>query len=127
MGAFGGGYAGQVKSTSYMSQPATQITTSSAAKLEGALRSIIRGKDDVVRLAIVSVVARGHLLIEGVPGVGKTTLGHALARAIACTCQGVRFISDLLPGECLCISIYSALAEVCVLKPVRVCSNLLFD
>src|SRR5881397_2408674 len=58
--AFGGGYAGQVKSTSYMSQPATQTTTSAAAKLEGALRSIIRGKDDVVRLAIVAVLARGH-------------------------------------------------------------------
>jgi MoxR-like ATPase len=52
-----------------------------AAKLEKELKKIIRGKDEVVRLALVSVLARGHLLIEGVPGVGKTTLAHTLARA----------------------------------------------
>ena len=49
-----------------------------ATQLENALRKVIRGKDDVVRLALVSVLARGHLLIEGVPGVGKTTLGPGL-------------------------------------------------
>src|SRR5438270_10991589 len=125
MGAFGGGYAGQVKSTSYMSQPATQITTSSAAKLEGALRTIIRGNDDVVRLAIVSVLARGHLLIEGVPGVGKTTLGHALARAIACTFQRIQFTSDLLPSDVLGISIYSALEQKFEFKPGPVFTNVL--
>ena len=53
-----------------------------AAKLEKELKKIIRGKDEVVRLALVSVLARGHLLIEGVPGVGKTTLAHTLARAL---------------------------------------------
>ena len=89
-----------------MSQPATQPSVSAAAKLEGALRSIIRGKDEVVRLAVVSVLARGHLLIEGVPGVGKTTLGHALARAINCTFNRVQFTSDMLPSDVLGISIY---------------------
>ena len=63
--------------------PETAIAVShKAAELEKALRRVIRGKDDVVRLALVSIFARGHLLIEGVPGVGKTTLGQALARAI---------------------------------------------
>jgi MoxR-like ATPase len=94
-----------------MSQPATQTTISAAAKLEGALRSIIRGKDDVVRLAVVAVLARGHLLIEGVPGVGKTTLGHALARAINCTFNRVQFTSDMLPSDVLGISIYSSLEQ----------------
>jgi len=68
-----------------------------AAQLENALRKVIRGKDDILRLAVVSLIARGHLLIEGVPGVGKTTLGQALARALDCTFQRVQFTSDMLP------------------------------
>lgn len=79
-----------------------------AAQLESALKSIIRGKDDVVRLALVSIFARGHLLIEGVPGVGKTTLGQAIARAIDCRFQRVQFTSDMLPSDVIGISIFSA-------------------
>jgi MoxR-like ATPase len=82
-----------------------------AAELEKALRRVIRGKDEVVRFALVSVFARGHLLIEGVPGVGKTTLGQALARAIDCTFQRVQFTSDMLPSDVLGISVYSALEQ----------------
>jgi MoxR-like ATPase len=82
--------------------------SSKATELETALRRVIRGKDDVVRLALVSIFARGHLLIEGVPGVGKTTLGHALARALDCTFQRVQFTSDMLPSDVLGISVYSA-------------------
>jgi MoxR-like ATPase len=69
---------------------------------------VIRGKDDIVRLALVSIFARGHLLIEGVPGVGKTTLGQALARALDCTFQRVQFTSDMLPSDVIGISVYSA-------------------
>jgi MoxR-like ATPase len=88
--------------------PETAIAVShKAAELEKALRRVIRGKDDVVRLALVSIFARGHLLIEGVPGVGKTTLGQALARAIDCTFQRVQFTSDMLPSDVVGISIYS--------------------
>jgi MoxR-like ATPase len=82
--------------------------SSKATELETALRRVIRGKDDVVRLALVSIFARGHLLIEGVPGVGKTTLGQALARALDCTFQRVQFTSDMLPSDVLGISVYSA-------------------
>ena len=86
--------------------PETAIAVSNkAAELETALRKVIRGKDDVVRLALVSIFARGHLLIEGVPGVGKTTLGQALARAIDCTFQRVQFTSDMLPSDVLGISV----------------------
>jgi MoxR-like ATPase len=108
-----------------MAQPVTQPTLNRAAKLENALRTIIRGNDDVVRLAIVCVLARGHLLIEGVPGVGKTTLGHALARAIACTFQRIQFTSDLLPSDVLGISIYSALEQKFEFKPGPVFTNVL--
>ena len=92
--------------------PETAIAVShKAAELETTLRRVIRGKDDVVRLALVSIFAHGHLLIEGVPGVGKTTLGQALARAIDCTFQRVQFTNDLLPSDVLGISIYSALEQ----------------
>src|SRR6266403_6415698 len=106
--------------------PETAIAVSHrATQLENALRKVIRGKDDVVRLAIVSVLARGHLLIEGVPGVGKTSLGHAMARAIACTFQRIQFTSDLLPSDVLGISIYSALEQKFEFKPGPVFTNVL--
>jgi MoxR-like ATPase len=90
-----------------MSPEAATAAFSRAARLEKALRKVIRGKDDIVRLAVVSLLARGHLLIEGVPGVGKTTLAHAVARALACDFQRVQFTSDMLPSDVLGISIYS--------------------
>jgi MoxR-like ATPase len=94
-----------------MTPQTATATAARAAQLEAALRSIIRGKDDVVRLALVAVFARGHLLVEGVPGVGKTTLGQALARALDCGFQRVQFTSDMLPSDVLGISIYSALDQ----------------
>lgn len=105
--------------------PLTTQTVNRAAQLEQALRAIIRGKDDVVRLAIIAVLAKGHLLIEGVPGVGKTTLGHALSRAINCTFQRVQFTSDMLPTDVLGISIYSALEQKFEFKPGPVFTNVL--
>src|ERR1700721_1919298 len=96
-----------------------------AAELEKALRRVIRGKDDVVRLALVSIFARGHLLIEGVPGVGKTTLGQALARAIDCTFQRVQFTSDMLPSDVIGISIYSAAEQQFEFKRGPVFTNVL--
>jgi MoxR-like ATPase len=91
-----------------MAPRAATAATHRAAQLEDALRKVIRGKDDVVRLALVCIFARGHLLIEGVPGVGKTTLGQAMARALDCSFQRVQFTSDMLPSDVLGISIYSA-------------------
>jgi MoxR-like ATPase len=106
--------------------PETAIAVSTkAADLETALRKVIRGKDDVVRLALVSIFARGHLLIEGVPGVGKTTLGQALARAIDCTFQRVQFTSDMLPSDVLGISVYSALEQKFEFKRGPVFTNVL--
>ena len=98
---------------------------SRALALEGSLRSIIRGNDQVIRLALVSVLARGHLLIEGVPGVGKTTLAHALARALDCTFQRVQFTSDMLPTDVLGITVYSAMEQQFEFKPGPVFTNIL--
>lgn len=96
-----------------------------ATKLEAALRTVIRGKDDVIRMALVAVFARGHLLIEGIPGVGKTTLAHALARCIDCEFQRIQFTSDMLPSDVLGISVYSAIEQKFEFKPGPVFANVL--
>jgi len=106
--------------------PETAIAVAHKAKaLEKVLCRVIRGNDEVVRLALVAIFARGHLLIEGVPGVGKTTLGQALARAIDCTFQRVQFTSDMLPSDVLGISIYSALEQQFEFKRGPVFTNVL--
>jgi MoxR-like ATPase len=106
--------------------PETLVATARrAAELEAALRRVIRGKDDILRLALVSIFGKGHLLIEGVPGVGKTTLGQALARAIDCTFQRVQFTSDMLPSDLLGISIYSAIEQKFEFKRGPVFANVL--
>ncbi len=96
-----------------------------AAALEAALRTIIRGQDEVIRLALVTIFARGHLLIEGVPGVGKTTLAHTLARALDCTFQRIQFTSDMLPSDVLGISMYSAIEQRFEFKRGPVFTNVL--
>ena len=100
-------------------------TSSRATAIEQALRSIIRGNDEVLRLALVSVLARGHLLIEGVPGVGKTTLAHAMARALDCGFQRIQFTSDMLPSDVLGISVYSAAEQQFEFKAGPVFTNVL--
>jgi MoxR-like ATPase len=69
---------------------------------------VLRGKDEVVRLSIVCLLARGHLLIEDVPGVGKTTLAQGLARIAACGFQRLQCTSDMLPGDILGVTVYNA-------------------
>src|SRR6058998_1269085 len=108
-----------------MSPETATVAAHRASQLETALRKVIRGKDDVVRLALVSVLARGHLLIEGVPGVGKTTLAHALARALGCSFQRVQFTSDMLPSDVIGISVYSAAEQEFEFKRGPVFTNVL--
>jgi len=104
---------------------AREKSNARARELEQSIHRVIRGKNDVVRLALVSILARGHLLIEGVPGVGKTTLAHALARAIDCSFQRVQFTSDMLPSDVLGISVYSAMEQEFEFKRGPVFTNVL--
>ena len=106
-------------------QSSTTTSNARAAAIENALRTIIRGNDEVLRLALVSVLARGHLLIEGVPGVGKTTLAHTMARALDCTFQRLQFTSDMLPSDVLGISVYSAVEGQFEFKAGPVFTNVL--
>ena len=75
--------------------------------LRNAIAKTVKGKQETIGLAVVALLAEGHLLIEDVPGVGKTTLGHALARSLDCKFQRIQFTSDLLPSDVLGVSVYS--------------------
>ena len=102
------------------------IAATAAAKidlLQNAIETVIRGKPEAVRLAIVTLIAGGHLLIEDVPGVGKTTLAHALARALDCVFQRIQFTSDLLPSDVIGLSVYNQLTGVFEWKPGPVFAN----
>src|SRR5688572_26990833 len=71
-----------------------------------AASTIILGKESQVRLALACILARGHLLIEDLPGVGKTTLAHVLARSLGLHFQRIQFTSDMLPADIIGVSIY---------------------
>jgi MoxR-like ATPase len=82
---------------------------STAALVDGAiagLDSIILGKQAQLRLCLACLLARGHLLIEDIPGVGKTTLAHALARTLGLSYQRIQFTSDLLPADVIGVSVF---------------------
>lgn len=94
-------------------------------RLQQAIETVIKGKPEAVRLAIVTLLAGGHLLVEDVPGVGKTTLAHALARALDCTFQRIQFTSDLLPSDVIGLSIYNQHTGVFEWKPGPVFANVI--
>lgn len=75
-------------------------------QLQGNIGKVLIGKEEKIKIALVSLLAQGHLLIEDIPGVGKTTLARALAKSIACSFQRIQFTPDLLPSDILGVSIY---------------------
>jgi MoxR-like ATPase len=92
-----------------MQAPDRTIRTAATAILQRAadsISSIILGKDDHIRLALTCLIARGHLLLEDLPGVGKTTLAHAIARVMGLDFQRIQFTSDLLPADVLGVAVY---------------------
>jgi MoxR-like ATPase len=82
------------------------VAVSPIDRVVGAASGIILGKETQVRLALACLLARGHLLIEDLPGVGKTTLAHVLAKALGLHFQRIQFTSDMLPADILGVSIY---------------------
>jgi MoxR-like ATPase len=83
------------------------VTSQVVTQLQRSIARAIFGKEDVIQLALITLLARGHLLIEDVPGVGKTTLAQALAKSFHCTFQRIQFTSDLLPSDVLGVSVYN--------------------
>jgi MoxR-like ATPase len=82
-------------------------TRDKIATLKSAIGRTIKGKNETIELAIVALLGEGHLLIEDVPGVGKTTLGHALAQSLDCNFHRIQFTSDLLPSDVLGVSVFN--------------------
>jgi len=82
-------------------------TSQVVEQLQRAIARIIYGKEEAIQFALITLLARGHLLIEDVPGVGKTTLAQALAKSFQCSFQRIQFTSDLLPSDVLGVSVYN--------------------
>src|ERR1700726_4668834 len=106
-----------------------QTTAASAstrlAELQQSIARVVKGKEDVIQLALTTLLARGHLLIEDVPGVGKTTLAQALARSFNCSFQRIQFTSDLLPSDVIGVSVFNPAAQEFQFKPGPIFANII--
>lgn len=96
----------------------------SLRKLQERVETVIRGKPDAVKMAIVALLARGHLLLEDIPGVGKTTLAFTLAKATNCTFQRIQFTSDLLPTDIIGVNIYNPDSRTFEFRPGPLFANI---
>ena len=96
----------------------------SSTRIRANIEQVIEGKSDAVRLALVVLLAEGHLLIEDVPGVGKTLLAKALARSIDCSVRRIQFTPDLLPSDVTGVSVYNQESRDFEFKPGAVFANL---
>src|SRR5919109_3511274 len=91
--------------------------------IQDNIARVIKGKAHVIEMAVVCLLARGHLLIEDVPGVGKTTLAHCLARSLDCSFKRIQFTSDLLPSDILGVSVFNLQKQVFEFNPGPIFSN----
>ena len=108
-------------------QESALLTFNPAEKIKSlqvAIEQVIKGKTETVKLALVAMIARGHLLIEDVPGIGKTTLSNALARALDLSFQRIQFTSDLLPSDVIGLSMYNQRSGVFEWKAGPIFANI---
>lgn len=104
--------------------PVTEVLPALNRLLEN-IESVVLGKPEVVRLAVVALLAEGHVLIEDVPGVGKTLLGRAIAASIDCSFRRIQFTPDLLPSDILGSSVYHSTSGEFVFKPGPIFANII--
>lgn len=89
------------------------------------LATVLIGKDEVIRLSIAALLTKGHLLIEDVPGVGKTTLAHGIAMSINCAFHRIQFTSDMLPSDVIGVTVYNQSANSFDFKPGPIFANII--
>jgi MoxR-like ATPase len=106
-------------------QTTTLSASSRIAELQQSIARVVKGKEEVIQLALTALLARGHLLIEDVPGVGKTTLAHALARSFHCSFQRIQFTSDMLPSDVIGVSVYNPGPREFEFKPGPIFANVI--
>lgn len=113
--------------TAATSLPPTSVTASQVNlhRLLDNIGAVVLGKPDIIRLAVVALLAEGHVLIEDVPGVGKTLLARAIAASLDCSFRRLQFTPDLLPSDILGSSIYNAASGEFVFKPGPIFANVI--
>ncbi len=92
--------------------------------IQDNIARVIKGKDAVIEMAVVCLLARGHLLLEDVPGVGKTTLAHSLARSLDCSFKRIQFTSDLLPSDIVGVSMFNRQKQAFEFMPGPIFANI---
>ena len=91
--------------------PGVEALRSTIQRIAANIEQVLVGKPEVVRVALITLLSEGHLLLEDVPGVGKTSLAKALARSIDCSVSRIQFTPDLLPSDITGVSIYNRRSE----------------
>lgn len=99
-------------------------TTQTVQAIQDNIARVIKGKPHVIEMTVVALLARGHLLLEDVPGVGKTTLAHSLARSLDCSFKRIQFTSDLLPSDIVGVSIFNRQKQAFEFMPGPIFANI---
>jgi MoxR-like ATPase len=116
--------SGQMEYAADPGMTALDDLASTTARITSSIERVIEGKPDVVRLAVTVLLSEGHLLIEDVPGVGKTMLAKALARTIDCSVRRVQFTPDLLPSDVTGVSVFNQESREFEFKPGAIFANI---
>ncbi|WP_184830107.1 AAA family ATPase [Jiangella mangrovi] len=107
-----------------MSELALSDLADTAARIQSAIGSVVEGKPEVIKLALTVLLAEGHILIEDVPGVGKTMLAKSVARAIDCSVRRIQFTPDLMPSDVTGVSVFNQSTREFEFKPGGVFANI---
>ena len=99
-------------------------STQAIRSIQDNISQVIKGKPLAIEMTVVALLARGHLLLEDVPGVGKTTLAHSLARSLDCSFKRIQFTSDLLPSDIVGVSIFNRQKQAFEFMPGPIFANI---